>query len=80
MGSRSLSHPLTEFYNMVKARSPTLAVLISEDVVLVALGASYKEHEAVQEAVDRLREMTTYQEEALIEKREAALKELGYSV
>jgi hypothetical protein len=75
---QSSQHPLTNFYNKVKTHSPILGVLISEDVVLLALGALTDEHEPVQESVDRLREMTNMMPEDIRIIREDALAKLGY--
>lgn len=67
------------FYMKLKARNPTLAVLVSEDILNIALFATDSGKDAIQENVDHLREMTSTLPEELILLREDGLQGLGYS-
>ena len=71
-------HPLSQFFRAVKQRSPTLAVLISDDVLNVALACVSNDRASAVESVERIREMTSALPEDIIIIREDSLQGLGY--
>lgn len=70
---------LRSFYIQLKGINPTLAVLISEDIIHIALFESDEDKGPVQKSVDHLREMTVGLSQELQTLREDALRGLGYS-
>lgn len=68
---------LRNFYVSVKFANPTLAALISDDVITIALYALADDKSPGQKAADRLRRMEFA--EPLERVLNSALTELGYS-
>lgn len=77
----SVDNSLATFYRTVKVGDPTLAALISEDVMTVALHALDKDEGKAegQVAAERLRQKTNELSEASRRVLENALTSLGYS-
>jgi len=70
---------LYNFYQSVKFRSPHLATLMSDDIIIVALDALMEDNTKGQEAADRLRHTSRDLPEVLRRVLDSALLDLGYS-
>lgn len=70
---------LNNFYQIIKARYPTLAAVISEDIITIALYGLGDDKRPAQEALERLRRRTQDLSEVHRRMMEDALIELGYS-
>lgn len=70
---------LRSFYVQLKGTNPTMAVLVAEDVIHIALFENEEDKAAVQNNVDHLREMTNTLPVDIRMLREDALEHLGYS-
>lgn len=75
VGQRSLNN----FYRSVQFDNPRLAVLMSEDIVVVALHGLSADSSAGQESADRLRRVAIDLPEIQRRVLENALTDLGYS-
>lgn len=70
---------LRNFYTSVQFSYPTLAAIISEDVISVAMNALSLDKSHGQPAADRLREKCTNLPELFRRVLDSALTDLGYS-
>ena len=70
---------LTQFYHVVKHTNPTLAALMSENIVEVALGTLHDDKTIGQRNANELREKAEVLDEALRNTLNRALVGLGYS-
>lgn len=70
---------LNNFYQSVKFSNPTLAALMSEDIIYVATNALSADKSAGQPAAERLREMSRDLPEVHRRVLNNALSDLGYS-